>query len=61
MDYKHRVFIAGNHDRLFEDKPELAKELMDAYSGGLIYLQDQSHVIDGVNKLIHHYKHPSTV
>ena len=48
MDYKHRVFIAGNHDRLFEDKPELAKELMDAYSGGLIYLQDQSHVIDGV-------------
>jgi len=48
MDYKHRVFIAGNHDRLFEDYPKLAKELMNAYSGGLIYLQDQSHVIDGV-------------
>jgi len=48
MDYKHRVFIAGNHDRMFEDNPELAKELVDAYSGGLIYLQDQSHVIDGV-------------
>jgi len=48
MDYKHRVFIAGNHDRLFEDYPNLAKELINAYSGGLIYLQDQSHVIDGV-------------
>ena len=48
MDYKHRVFIAGNHDRLFEDNPKLAKELVDAYSGGLIYLQDQTHVIDGV-------------
>ena len=48
MDYKHRVFIAGNHDRLFENNPKLAKELVDAYSGGLIYLQDQTHVIDGV-------------
>jgi Icc-related predicted phosphoesterase len=48
MDYKHRVFIAGNHDRMFEDNPELTKELINAYSGGLIYLQDQTHVIDGV-------------
>jgi len=36
MDYKHRVFIAGNHDRMFEDHPELTKELINAYSGGLI-------------------------
>ena len=48
MDYKHRVFIAGNHDRMFEDNPELTKELINAYSGGLIYLKDQTHVIDGV-------------
>ena len=48
MDYKHRVFIAGNHDRMFEDNPELTEELINAYSGGLIYLQDQTHVIDGV-------------
>ena len=48
MDYKHRVFIAGNHDYLFENKPELAKELVDAYSGGLIYLQDKTKIIDGV-------------
>ena len=48
MDYKHRVFIAGNHDRMFEDNPELTKELINAYSGGLIYLQDQTHVIDSV-------------
>ena len=27
MDYKHRVFIAGNHDRMFEDNPELMDEL----------------------------------
>ena len=48
MDYKHRVFIAGNHDRMFEDNPELTEELINAYSGGLIYLKDQSHIIDGV-------------
>ena len=48
MDYKHRVFIAGNHDGMFEDSPNLAMELMNAYSGGLIYLKDQTHVIDGV-------------
>lgn len=48
MDYKDRVFIAGNHDRLFENEPQLALEMVDLYGGNCIYLQDHSYVIDGV-------------
>jgi predicted phosphodiesterase len=39
QDYDHLVFIAGNHDRLFEDRPEKAMEIVNSYK--LIdYLQD---------------------
>lgn len=39
QDYDHLVFIAGNHDRYFEDQPETAMEIVNSYK--LIdYLQD---------------------
>jgi predicted phosphodiesterase len=39
QDYDHLVFIAGNHDRMFENLPESAMEIVDSYK--LIdYLQD---------------------
>ena len=39
QDYDHLVFIAGNHDRLFENQPEKAMEIVNSYK--LIdYLQD---------------------
>ena len=43
QDYDNCVFIAGNHDRLFEDEPELVKEIVDEH--GVDYLQDNELVI----------------
>jgi Icc-related predicted phosphoesterase len=37
--YSHKVFIAGNHDRKFEDKPEQALEIVNSYKN-ITYLQD---------------------
>jgi Icc-related predicted phosphoesterase len=37
--YDHKVFIAGNHDRKFEDKPEQAMEIVNSYKW-IDYLQD---------------------
>lgn len=37
--YDHKVFIAGNHDRMFEDKPERALEIVNSYKW-IDYLQD---------------------
>lgn len=39
QDYDFFIFIAGNHDRLFENKPELIEELLFGYED-LDYLQD---------------------
>lgn len=37
--YNHKIFIAGNHDRLFENKPEQVKEILSYYPE-IYYLQD---------------------
>ena len=39
--YDHKVFIAGNHDRKFEDKPEQAMEIVNSYKW-IDYLQDET-------------------
>jgi Icc-related predicted phosphoesterase len=39
-NYDHKVFIAGNHDRLFEDKPEEIKGLLTGYKN-IDYLRDE--------------------
>jgi len=39
-NYDTKVFIAGNHDRLFENQPELAKEIYSSYKS-INYLQDE--------------------
>ena len=46
-NYKHKVFIAGNHDRLFENNPKLVKEILKNYKN-IVYLQDQEIVLDGI-------------
>ena len=46
--YKYKIFIAGNHDRLFENEPEQAIKLKDAYAPSAIYLQDSSFKIEGI-------------
>lgn len=45
--YKHRIFIAGNHDWGFYTKPGLCKKILANYPE-VIYLQDSSVVIDGI-------------
>lgn len=37
--YSNKVFIAGNHDRIFETDPEMASEIYKAYEN-ITYLQD---------------------
>lgn len=44
--YKHIVFIAGNHDKLYQRNPDLAKSLI--YERNVHYLQDEELVIDGI-------------
>lgn len=38
-NYHHKVFIAGNHDRMFEDLPERAMQIVNSYKN-ITYLQD---------------------
>ena len=46
--YTHKIFIAGNHDWLFETKPKHAQEILQNYPN-VIYLQDQSIEVMGLN------------
>lgn len=40
--YRSRVFIAGNHDRRFENNPEEVRALYSKYD--VIYLEDKKHI-----------------
>lgn len=46
-NYEHKIFIAGNHDRLAEDNPNLFKRIVDEYPN-ITYLQDSEIIIDGI-------------
>ena len=46
--YDYKIVVAGNHDRLFEDEPERALKLVRDYAPNVIYLQDDSEIINGV-------------
>jgi len=47
--YKHKIFIAGNHDRFFHESPEEKERILDVFYGGLVtYLEDYGTSIDGV-------------
>lgn len=43
--FKHKIFIAGNHDWLFEKNNVLARELVP---DNVIYLEDEEVIIDGI-------------
>jgi Icc-related predicted phosphoesterase len=48
--YKQKIFIAGNHDRWFQDNPEETKQILDSTYGGLVtYLEDSGTKIGDVN------------
>lgn len=45
--YEHKVFIAGNHDWIFERNPVRAQEILSDFPD-VIYLQDSSVEIEGL-------------
>lgn len=45
--HKHKIFIAGNHDRMFERNPELARGIVSNYPN-ITYLQDESVTVEGL-------------
>lgn len=47
--FKYKIFIAGNHDRILEDKRLIAEEIISRFQGdNIIYLKDSSFVVDGI-------------
>lgn len=46
LPHKHKIFIAGNHDWLFQTQPAAARKLLDS---DIIYLQDSGVNIEGLN------------
>jgi Icc-related predicted phosphoesterase len=46
QDYEHKIFIAGNHDRMFENHPLESNTIVNNYD--VTYLQDDEDIIDGV-------------
>ena len=44
--YEHKIFIAGNHDRMFENYPLESNTIVNHYE--VTYLQDDEDVIEGV-------------
>ena len=45
--FKYKIFIAGNHDTLFESYPFLAKNIINDYKN-IIYLEDSGIEIDNI-------------
>jgi Icc-related predicted phosphoesterase len=45
LPHKHKIFVAGNHDRLFEERPEIAQNLLHS---SIVYLQDAAVEIEGL-------------
>src|SRR5258708_1650152 len=44
LPHRHKIVVAGNHDRAFEDQPEKARKLFEDF----IYLQDEAFTVEGV-------------
>ena len=46
--YEHKIFIAGNHDRVMQNEPETMRGILTGYKT-IEYLQDEAIECDGVN------------
>jgi Icc-related predicted phosphoesterase len=47
LNFKYKIFIAGNHDFYFEKEP--ANEILKIIPDNIIYLKDSGTVIEGIN------------
>jgi predicted phosphodiesterase len=48
LPHAHKIVIAGNHDRSFEEDPRVAHVALDAPGNGIVYLEDSGVELDGV-------------
>jgi len=48
LPFKNKIMIAGNHDFLFENSPEVAKDILDRIGPGIIYLNDSGVELEGL-------------
>ena len=48
LNYTYKFIIAGNHDFAFEQNPGRVKEILSHSAPDVIYLQDESVVINGI-------------
>jgi Icc-related predicted phosphoesterase len=48
LPFKNKIMIAGNHDFLFEDSPEVAKDILDSRESGIVYLNDSGAELEGL-------------
>lgn len=46
-NYKTKIFIAGNHDRMFQYNSELVMDIVSSYKS-ITYLQDSFVIVDGL-------------
>jgi len=46
--FSYKIFVAGNHDFLFENHAMLAREILSPYAGRVLYLQDSSVMCYGI-------------
>jgi Icc-related predicted phosphoesterase len=56
-NYDHKVFIAGNHDRLFEDEPEKINGLLTGYKN-IEYLRDKWLAVGDDERMVKIYGSP---
>ena len=64
QDYKHKIFIAGNHDKMFEDHPLESNTIVNNYDVTYLLKQKWSLIPTGTDILITHgppYGHLDTV
>lgn len=47
LPHKHKIFVAGNHDWLFQTEPEKAAMLLSQFSG-ITYLMDSMVTVEGL-------------
>ncbi len=46
LPHRHKIFVAGNHDRGFEHEPLRYRQMVE--DRGVIYLQDSAAVVEGL-------------
>lgn len=60
LPHKYKVMIAGNHDKLFERKPETARAILSKFGSSITYLESEMATIDIDGRSIVVYGEPRT-